>query len=90
MEFVYNIVDTDTIDIDFQKIFDYVSKRLDNPSVLDVFNDFTEEVGYYIRSIYADNFEEDYNVFEIEDLIVAFENWLDEKFGEGWNEELCD
>ena len=90
MKFFYNIVNTDTIDINFQEIFDYVSKGLDNPSVLDVFNEFTENVGYYIRSIYDDNFEEDYNIFEIEDLITALEKWLEEKFGEGWNEELCD
>lgn len=86
MTFIYNIVDTDTVEVDFQEIFNHVSKGLQNPSVSDVFNDFVENAGYYIRSIYDDNFEENYNAFELEDLFTAFENWLNEKFGEGWDD----
>lgn len=88
MKFIYNIVDTDTVYVDFQEIFDYVSEELENPSTLDVFNDFVENAGYYIRGIYDGSFEEDYNTFELEDLFNAFEKWLNEKFGEDWND--CD
>lgn len=86
MKFIYNIINTDTIDIDFQEIFNHVSEELENPSVLDVYNNFVENAGYYIRSIYDDNFEEDHNTFELGELITVFENWLDEKFGEDWDD----
>lgn len=88
MKFIYNIIDTDMVEVDFQEIFNYVSEELENPSTLDVFNDFAENAGYYIRSIYDDNFEEVFNELELEELFTAFENWLNEKFGEGWDD--CD
>lgn len=86
MKFIYNIVDTDMVDVDFQEIFNYVSKELENPSVFDVYENFIENAGYYIRSIYDDNFEEEVNDTELGELFIAFENWLDEKFGEDWDE----
>ena len=33
-----------------------------------------------------DNFEEVFNELELEELFIAFENWLNEKFGEGWDD----
>lgn len=86
MKFIYNVVDTDMVDVDFQEIFNYVSKGLQNPSVSDVFNDFIENAGYYIRGIYGGSFEEAFNELELEELFTAFENWLNEKFGEGWDD----
>lgn len=91
MKFIYNNVNVKSIDINFQEIFEEVSKEIESDSVFKVYDEFCDNVGYYLKSVYKIfDFEEEYNELEIEELMINFESWLDEKFGENWDEELCD
>lgn len=87
MKFIYNIVNVKSIDINFQEIFEEVSKEIESDSASEVYEEFCDNVGYYLRSVYEiSNFEEEYNELEIDELMLSFESWLDEKFGENWDE----
>ena len=91
MKFWYNVVDFKVIDIDFAELFDIINERLlednPNPSVYDVYLEFIDNVQYYINSIYrVDDFVEDDNENNTEALVIDLEHWLEEKFGENWDE----
>ena len=91
MKFWYNIIDTRCLEIDFAELFDIINERLlednPNPSVYDVYVEFIDNVQYYINSIYrVDDFDEDDNEDNTEALVIDWERWLKEKFGENLDE----
>ena len=91
MKFWYAVINYNSIDVDFEELFYIIKERLleDDPetSTYEVYIEFIDNIQYYINSIYKVNdFEEDGNEGNVEDLIIEFEKWLKENFGENWDE----
>ena len=87
MKFWYKIVTFGFVDIDFQEIYNYI--KSDNPDIktYDVYNTFIDNVTFYLRSIYGcEDLEEDDNEHNINELIDSWGDWLEETFGENWDE----
>lgn len=91
MKFWYDIIDTRCLEINFEEIYDIIKDRLleDEPEVstYDIYQEFIDNVQYYINVIYrVDDFDESENESNVEDLVCCWEQWLEEKFGENWDE----
>ena len=91
MKFWYDVIESRSINIDFEELFDIIKERLleDEPEVstYDVYQEFTDNVQYYVSSIYpADDFDASENESNVEDLVCCWEKWFEEKFGENWDE----
>jgi hypothetical protein len=86
MEFYYEVIITEHIDIDFNKIYNRVVeelKNLDTISFTNVCDEFLNNMVYYLQELYncKDLVEED-NTYVLEELADEWEEWLDEKFKE--------
>lgn len=85
MEFWYDVIESYRLYIDFQEIYDYIESEgvFDTE---DIYASFYENVGFYLRSIYGcEDFYEDDNELQIEELLLSWNKWFDNKFGENWN-----
>lgn len=87
MNFNYAVTTDRSIDIDFQDIFDYIKNEDSNLTTTEIYNTFLDNAAWYLRAIYkCEDLDEDTNEYEITDLIEKWEYWLNEIFGENWNE----
>ena len=91
MKFWYDVIESRSININFEEIYDIIKDRLleDDPetSTYDVYQEFIDNIQYYINSIYrVDDFVEHENESNVVDLVYCWVQWLEEKFGENWDE----
>lgn len=87
MDFNYNVIENRNIEIDFQDIFDYIKSEDSNLTTAEIYNTFLDNATWYLRSIYkCEDLDEDTNEYEITDLTEKWEYWLNEIFGENWDE----
>jgi hypothetical protein len=87
MDFNYSVIENRNIEIDFQDIFDYIKSEDSNLTTAEIYNTFLDNAAWYLRSIYkCEDLDEDTNEYEITDLTEKWEYWLNEIFGENWDE----
>lgn len=87
MDFNYNVIENRNIEIDFQDIFDYIKSEDSNLTTAEIYYTFLDDIAGYLRSIYkCEDLDEDTNEYEIIDLAENWRYWLNEIFGENWNE----
>lgn len=86
MKFYYDIIETKMIDVDFQKIYDFIKNEdFYNSTLEEIYDSFVDNVGYCLRSIYdCDDLMTWDNEENIHELIVGWENWLESTFGNIW------
>lgn len=90
MRYFYEIEECDYIDInDFQEIYDFVENELRESNLpykpRDVYDEFIDNFDYYIVAIYsAQDYDGEINDHFIQEVINAFDEWCDEKFGKNW------
>jgi len=75
----YEVTISKCVDIDFQKIFDFVKKESKSTDIDSIYIQFLDNMGYYIRSVYneTDN-----------DLIDEDNDCFFDEVQEGWEEFL--
>ena len=73
-------MDTNKVDIDFQKIYDYITEHVEGElSVDDISEFFSDQAEFYIQELFGiDEIDEDYNYYVIEEIITAFGQWLEQ------------
>ena len=49
----YEVVNFEFVDIDFQEIFDFIKKESKLTDLDSIYNEFIDNMGYYIRSVYS-------------------------------------
>jgi hypothetical protein len=87
MDFNYSVIENRNIEIDFQDIFDYIKSEDSNLTTAEIYNTFLDNTAWYLRSIYkCEDLDEDTNEYEMLDLTDKWECWLNEIFGENWDE----
>lgn len=87
MKFWYEVIESHYIDIDFQKIYDYIKSDDPDIEIIDVYNTFIDNVSFYLRSIYeCEDLEEEDNEYNINELIDSWGDWFDKTFGKNWDE----
>lgn len=85
MIFWYEVITSKDIDIDFDRIYTFVSEELENSGknndLEDIYNEFVDNVCYYVRSVVGDceDLEEDDNDCFIEMVISYWEEYLNNK-----------
>lgn len=90
MIFDYCVVKTKSFDVDFERLYDYVAEKVQEDNrdahIYDVYLEFIDNVEYYIQNIYNSDFEEENNEHCAEEIVSCFEQYLEEKYGEDWDE----
>lgn len=87
MKFYYDVIETHCVEIDFQKIYNYIKSDDPDIKIIDVYNTFIDNVTFYLKSIYGcEDLEEEDNEYSINELIDSWGDWLDKIFGENWDE----
>ena len=71
MIFWYEVITSKDIDIDFDRIYTFVSEELENSGknndLEDIYNEFVDNVCYYVRSVVGDCEDLEEDDFEEED-----------------------
>ena len=87
-EFVH--IDIKKVDIDFQKIFDFMKKEYSFDSIDDYDTEFGDNVHYYLNKVFGLNFEfdntdnctefypYDLNEYEVDRICNEYSKWLEE------------
>lgn len=77
MKLCYKVCTSKCIDIEFQRIYDYIKSENPNASSFDIYWMFCDNVDYYIRTLYdAPDFIAADNEYRTEDLCIAWSKWL--------------
>ena len=77
MKLCYTVCTTKCVDIEFQRIYDYIKSENPNASSFDIYWMFCDNVDYYIRTLYdAPDFIAADNEYRTEDLCIAWSKWL--------------
>ena len=77
MKLCYKVYTSKCIDIEFQRIYDYIKSENPNASSFDIYWMFCDNVDYYIRTLYdAPDFIAADNEYRTEDLCIAWSKWL--------------
>lgn len=77
MKLCYKICTTKCVDVEFQRIYDYIKSENPNASVEDIHWMFCDDVDYYIQTLYdAPDFYAADNEYRVEDLCIAWSKWL--------------
>lgn len=77
MKLCYKVCTSKCIDIEFQRIYDYIKSENPNASSFDIYWMFCDNVDYYIRTLYdAPDFIAADNEYRAEDLCIAWSKWL--------------
>ena len=79
----YEVITTEFVDIDFQEIFDFVKKESKLTDIDSIYNEFIDNMGYYIRSVYSktdDLVDEDNDCF-FQEIENDWGDFLEEKYG---------
>lgn len=87
MNFNYDVTIGRSIDIDFQDIFDYIKSEDPDAPIESIYYDFMDNTSIYLKSIYkCEDLDEDINEYALIHLTDQWEDWLNETFGENWDE----
>ena len=86
MKFWYEVLESRCIDVDFQEIYDYIKSDDPDIKISEVYYTFTDNVAFYLSSMYGcEDLEEYNNEYNINELIDFWGNWFDKMFGENWD-----
>ena len=79
----YEVITTEFVDIDFQEIFDFVKKESKLTDIDSIYNEFIDNMGYYIRSVYsrADDLVDEDNDYFFQEVENDWGDFLEEKYG---------
>ena len=79
----YEVITTEFVDIDFQEIFDFVKKESKLTDIDDLYYEFLDSMGYYIRSIYSrtDDLVDEDNDYFFQEVEKDWSEFLKEKYG---------
>ena len=79
----YEVITTEFVDIDFQEIFDFVKKESKLTDIDDLYYEFLDIMGYYIRSIYSrtDDLVDEDNDYFFQEVEKDWYEFLKEKYG---------
>lgn len=87
MKFYYDVIERYEIDVDFQDIYDHIKSEYLDYSNYAIYEYFIENVEYLLTAVYkCYDFVAYDNERNVENLVDSWEQWFDEKFGEGWDE----
>jgi hypothetical protein len=84
MKYWYEVVTFEFVDIDFQEIYDFIRKEEPQfTDLCDIYLEFIDNIGYYIRSIYAntEDLDDEYNEHFFKEVQKGWEEFLEEEFG---------
>lgn len=87
MKYYYDVIECYEINIDYQQVYNYIKE--DNPDydTYNIYQDFLNNIEYYFECIYnRSDFLEIDNEECVEEIKQDWQNWLDENFGEDWDE----
>ena len=83
MKYWYEVITTEFVDIDFQEVFDFIKKEEQLSELYDIYVEFIENMGYYIRSIYKhtdDDLVNGDNDNFFDEVQKGWEKFLEEKY----------
>lgn len=83
MKYWYEVITLEFVDIDFQEVFDFIKKESNITDIDELYYEFIDNMGYYIRSIYK--YTEDTLVSEdndnfFDEVQKGWEKFLEEKY----------
>ena len=90
MDFWYEVITSEKINVDFQEIFDSCREEIEEDSVSRIDDEFCDNTIYYLQKLYKcpDLIEED-NENQLNLLIDEWQDWLEDKFGKDWWKNDC-
>ena len=79
----YEVITTEFVDIDFQEIFDFIKKESKLTDIDSIYNEFIDNMGYYIRSVYSstDDLVDEDNGYFFQEIENDWGDFLEEKYG---------
>ena len=79
----YEVITTEFVDIDFQEIFDFIKKESNLTDIDRIYNEFIDNMGYYIRSVYSstDDLVDEDNGYFFQEIENDWGDFLEEKYG---------
>lgn len=83
MKYWYEVITTEFVDIDFQEVFDFIKKEEQLSELYDIYVEFIDNMGYYIRSIYKhtdDDLVNGDNDNFFDEVQKGWEKFLEEKY----------
>lgn len=88
MKFYYDIIETRCVEVNFQEIYNYIhDNEPDINNRYDIYLEFIDNCSYYLDKLYKfEDFVGENNDHAIQELIDSWETWLEETFGENWDE----
>ena len=88
MKFWYEVIETHCVEIDFQEVYDYIhDNEPDMSNNYDIYLEFIDNYFYYLDKLYKlEDFVGENNDHAVQELIDSWETWLEETFGENWDE----
>lgn len=84
MQYWYEVVTLEFVDIDFQEIYDFIRKEEPQfTDLCDIYLEFIDNIEYYIKAIYknTDDLEGEDNENFLKEVQRGWEEFLEEKFG---------
>lgn len=84
MQYWYEVVALEFVDIDFQEIYDFIRKEEPQfTDLCDIYLEFVDNMEYYIKSVYTntDDLESDNNYNFFNEVQKGWEEFLEEEFG---------
>ena len=84
MKYWYEVITSECVNIDFQEVFDFIKKESNLTDIDDLYYEFIDNMGYYIRSIYKHTDEslvsEDNDNF-FDEVKKGWEEFLEKEYG---------
>jgi hypothetical protein len=83
MKYWYEVITLEFVDIDFQEVFDFIKKESNLTDIDDLYYEFIDNMGYYIRSIYKhtdENLVSEDNDNFFDEVQKGWEKFLEEKY----------
>ena len=74
MKFFYNEVTEKSLDINFDKLYEIISKE-----TIDIYNEFCDNIDEYLKELYQVEIDFEFNQYFYEQLLDAWEEYLDKK-----------
>ena len=83
MKYWYEVITLEFVDIDFQEVFDFIKKEEQLSELYDIYVEFIDNMGYYIRSIYKhtdENLVDGDNDCFFNEVQEGWDKFLEEKY----------
>ena len=84
MKYWYEVITVESVDIDFQEVFDFIKKESGSTDMDELYYEFLDNMVYYITSIYkyteSTLVDDGNNEFFFDEVQKGWDKFLEEKY----------